>query len=661
MDARGLIALLTTSEAMFYQTIFDKSPMAFSRQRIVWPISWTESSLEPGPNRRPFKAVLFRADVSSVRTPLGGRRAVRIHPSALKALDLDKLIGLPIHVVPTLDHHWIETDGENPQFISIGAIVSVAMIGDGDAIIGEGYLWDRDFPDIVQKVVEAGKKGLLAVSWEIVNVEVAADDSGEFDWILKFEPVGFAFLQAKYAAYRDRMPVLAALQNKESYDPSSLPLSTLLDDHRLLHAFYSNLQRGEDVGDWTVSEVISLHAQVVDEMFKRHVTHNRGDGLSRKLNDESIQKQRFKFYSDELEREIVGFCEIDKSLLEKFRQCYDEREPIEIRADALCDLPEGKPFYIADENFVYGIGAFATFDGRCYLSIQVLYNRPLSRERIAADFEEWKSKASRAVATFAKLPEVIVIPGYIAVTGSSLVADRQNDLDLLVLDNARFERLKKQIEVRFNVPVEVTVTDQPAGLSLPAYDLILVRRDFITPTRPSVDESDFRLAELPTLRFRDDLVARKIRSLADDEELFAPLAFAAYPPVTRTLLTLSRDGIREWVTDEGNELEIPSSLELPDNCNMIVAEVWIADKGYQVADVLYWNATFVSLLPFMWRRKFIAKVANAFGFDVVDWIPFSTDEALKSLLEKVDAVVVQDGSSIYGSGRWLVVKGGDKR
>jgi len=645
-----------------YQTNLFEAPPSIKRvgkDRVIWPVSWTESSLPKGPNRHPFKAVLFRSDVPSVRTPLGGRRPVRIHPIALKKLDLNKLVGLPIHVVPTLDHHWIEgeDEGAGPQFISIGTVVSAELVGDGDAVIGEGYLWDRDFPELVKMVSEAGQQGVLAVSWEIVDVEIVQGE--DFDWIVRFEPVGFAFLKAQHAAYHDRMPVLAALADKEHYDPAKLELAVLLDDHRLLHAYYSTLQSGSEVGDWTIKEVVEFHARVVDEMFKRHVSHNRGEGVSRKLNDESLPKQKFKFYTNEIEKDIVGFMTIDASMLETLSKHYYEHEPLTIDKRLVAELPEGKPFYIADEERIYGIGAYAEIDGKTYLSVQHLYGRPLSRSKIEARLDEFKANAGRAMAVFAKLPQVIVVPNFIAVTGSSLLAEKPNDLDLLMLDNAKFSRITSQIAPLFQVPIEITVTDQPAGLAIPVYDLILVKRDFVGTTRPPVDEDDLRLAPIPTVKFRDGFIARRIRALGDDESgLYAPLAFATQAPIKRTLLSIAEGEESLWVTDEDEHLEVPETMALTDNCKRVVAEVWITDDGLSVADVLFWNATSVALLPFLWRRRFIAKVASMLGMNAVNWIPFATEQALKMLVERYDAVVVQDGQSLYGVGRWLVMKGG---
>jgi hypothetical protein len=101
------------------------------------------------------------------------------------------------------------------------------------------------------------------------------------------------------------MPALAAIADKRTYDPRKVELKVLLDDHRIMHAYYATLMRGGTISNWTVAEVVQMHAKIADEMLARHVQHRRGEGYAKALNEESLSKQAFKFFTDEVANSVV--------------------------------------------------------------------------------------------------------------------------------------------------------------------------------------------------------------------------------------------------------------------------------------------------------------------------------------------------------------------
>jgi hypothetical protein len=104
------------------------------------------------PNRAAFRGVLAVVDRPSQRAPhgSGGRRVVLARRAAEKALP--SLLGMALDYAPALDRH----DARR----KVGVITSAEIAG-RDLEVG-GYLFAKDFPEIVDEIARAGTKHQMA-------------------------------------------------------------------------------------------------------------------------------------------------------------------------------------------------------------------------------------------------------------------------------------------------------------------------------------------------------------------------------------------------------------------------------------------------------------------------------------------------------------------
>lgn len=142
------------------------------------------------PNRRALRGVLTQVDVASDRAPSGtnGRRVIVTRAAAEKALA--SLIGMGIGFTPELDGH----DARR----KVGVITAAEI--EGNALVVEGYLFARDFPEIV-RVMERGRN-VLGMSYEIADARV--EDPNATVWKLtEVTFTGAALLKRSAAAYQN--------------------------------------------------------------------------------------------------------------------------------------------------------------------------------------------------------------------------------------------------------------------------------------------------------------------------------------------------------------------------------------------------------------------------------------------------------------------------
>jgi hypothetical protein len=142
------------------------------------------------PNRLPFRGVLTFVDVPSDRPPSGarGRRVVLTMKAAEAALP--SLLGMALDYAPRLEGHDART--------KVGIITSAEIVKRDVEV--EGYLFAKDFPEIVREIGEQ-KQEPLGMSYEIADVRVADVSAGT--WVItecKF--TGAAVLKRAKAAYR---------------------------------------------------------------------------------------------------------------------------------------------------------------------------------------------------------------------------------------------------------------------------------------------------------------------------------------------------------------------------------------------------------------------------------------------------------------------------
>jgi len=154
--------------------------------------------VEGHPNREPFRGVLTLVDVASDRAPSGsrGHRVVLSRQAAEAALP--SLLGMGLDYAPALDRH----DARR----KVGVITRAEIAGQYLEL--GGYLYAKDFPEIVREIETATTPGSVAgtgslgMSYEIAEVQVA--DLRAPVWILtKVTFTGAAILRRDKAAYRD--------------------------------------------------------------------------------------------------------------------------------------------------------------------------------------------------------------------------------------------------------------------------------------------------------------------------------------------------------------------------------------------------------------------------------------------------------------------------
>ncbi len=159
------------------------------------------------PNRRRFRGVLTVANVPSDRAPSGARGHKVMLTAEATERALPSLLGMAVDYAPELDRHDAKT--------KVGIITSAdlrpikpttGLLGTPRAAAGErhcldvgGYLFERDFPEVVMEM--ARRRGQLGMSYEIADVRVV--DTEAPVWVATdFKFTGAAVLLREKAAYQ---------------------------------------------------------------------------------------------------------------------------------------------------------------------------------------------------------------------------------------------------------------------------------------------------------------------------------------------------------------------------------------------------------------------------------------------------------------------------
>jgi hypothetical protein len=146
------------------------------------------------PNRREFRGVLTLADVASDRAPSGakGHRVMLTGKATERALP--SLLGMAVDYTPELNGH----DARRKVGIITAADLQ-ATAGRAQKVDVRGYLFARDFPEVVQAM--ARRRDELGMSYEIADVHVV--DTGAPVWVATdFKFTGAAVLLRDKAAYQ---------------------------------------------------------------------------------------------------------------------------------------------------------------------------------------------------------------------------------------------------------------------------------------------------------------------------------------------------------------------------------------------------------------------------------------------------------------------------
>jgi len=108
------------------------------------------------PNRAGFRGVLTVVDAPSQRAPSGsgGRRVVL--PRRVAEAALPSLLGMALDYAPSFDRHDVRR--------KVGVITSAEIVG-RNLEVG-GYLYARDFPEIVEEIGKEGRVKIPTLSQE---------------------------------------------------------------------------------------------------------------------------------------------------------------------------------------------------------------------------------------------------------------------------------------------------------------------------------------------------------------------------------------------------------------------------------------------------------------------------------------------------------------
>lgn len=148
------------------------------------------------PNRVAFHGVLTLVGVPSDKPPSGARGHRVMLAAAAVERALPSLLGMGLDYAPSLDRH----DARRKVGVITEANLVAGPSRDTSALKVSGYLYGKDFPEVVREVRAAGRP--LGMSYEIADARVA--EIGARVWeITEFTFTGAALLRRDKAAYRD--------------------------------------------------------------------------------------------------------------------------------------------------------------------------------------------------------------------------------------------------------------------------------------------------------------------------------------------------------------------------------------------------------------------------------------------------------------------------
>lgn len=167
------------------------------------------------PNRVGFRGVLTFVDVASDAAPSGarGHRVMLKREATERALP--SLLGMALDYTPSLDRHdarrkvGVITQADivcaesRPRSLSANnpALTKEVRMGHSTALSVGGYLYARDFPELVREIRVKGP-GVLGMSYEIAEAKI--DDLSAAVWAVdEFTFTGAAVLRRDKAAYRE--------------------------------------------------------------------------------------------------------------------------------------------------------------------------------------------------------------------------------------------------------------------------------------------------------------------------------------------------------------------------------------------------------------------------------------------------------------------------
>ncbi len=179
-------------------------------------LEWLESmaiampEIKGHPNRVPFEGVLTLVDAASDKPPSGSRgHRVLLTGKAVEEA-IPSLLGMAVDYTPSLDGHdarakiGVITSAELETLPAARALErggrSLLLHGRVQQLKVAGYIYGKDFPEVVGEMREKGK-GELGMSYEIADVHVADVEAAVWA-VTKFTFTGAAVLLKNKAAYQ---------------------------------------------------------------------------------------------------------------------------------------------------------------------------------------------------------------------------------------------------------------------------------------------------------------------------------------------------------------------------------------------------------------------------------------------------------------------------
>ena len=155
------------------------------------------------PNRVAFRGVLTFVDVASDSAPAGARGHRVMLKRAATEKAIPSLLGMGLDYAPSLDRH----DARRKVGVITQAEIaekapdkSVRATQARDALAVAGFLYARDFPELVREIKAKGPK-VLGMSYEIAEAKI--EDVGAEIWAVSdFTFTGAAVLRRDKAAYK---------------------------------------------------------------------------------------------------------------------------------------------------------------------------------------------------------------------------------------------------------------------------------------------------------------------------------------------------------------------------------------------------------------------------------------------------------------------------
>ena len=154
------------------------------------------------PNRMAFRGVLTFVDTPSDSAPSGARGHRVMLKRAATERAIPSLLGMGLDYAPSLDRHdarrkvGVITQAE----ISADKSVRATQARAASALEIGGFLYARDFPELVREIRAKGPK-VLGMSYEIAEAKI--DDVGAEIWtVTDFAFTGAAVLRRDKAAYK---------------------------------------------------------------------------------------------------------------------------------------------------------------------------------------------------------------------------------------------------------------------------------------------------------------------------------------------------------------------------------------------------------------------------------------------------------------------------